>query len=106
MKRLFANRGKLVVARLDLIGMVALAMLLPIRWASAQDNWTDGTDNWSVPGNWSAGVPGSGADVNIVDSDGESRTVTYDYTGPAVALDGLIIDLTGGSGSATNTLSL
>jgi len=94
------------IACFSLSGMVALAMLLPIRSASAQDNWTDGTGNWNTPGNWSAGVPGSGVDVNIVDSGNVSRTVTYDYTGPPVALDGLIIDLTGGSGSATNTLSM
>jgi len=86
--------------------IVALAGLWPIRLASAQDNWNDGTGNWSVPVNWSAGVPGSGAIVNIDDSDGISRTITYDYTGTAVTLYELTIDLTGGSGSATNTLAI
>ena len=86
---------------------MSLAMLLPNRQASAQNYWTDGTGNWSVPGNWLAGVPGDGdIEAYISDSDGVSRTVTYDYTGPAVSLGGLDIDLTGGSGSATNTLSM
>jgi hypothetical protein len=70
------------------------------------DTWTDGSDNWSVSGNWSAGVPGSGVVADIGDSDGVSRTVTYDYAGPAVSLDSLTVDLTGGTGSATNTLSI
>ena len=29
------------------------------------DNWNGGTGNWSVPGNWSAGLPGSNSDVVI-----------------------------------------
>src|SRR5437588_9606794 len=94
------------IARLGMIGMAVLAVLLPIRMAAASDNWTDGTGNWSTPGNWSAGVPGNGVAAYITDSDGVSRTVTYNYTGPAVSLDALVIDLTGGSGSATNTLSM
>ena len=59
------------------------------------------------PGNWSpSGVPGAGDTVNIVDSDGVSRTITYDYTGAAVTLGTVTIDLTGGAGAATNMLTM
>ncbi len=93
--------------------IVSLAILLSSRWAWAQDNWTGDSsdwdsDNWSpvgVPGDWHDGVPGPGAITNIVDSDGVSRTVTYDYTGTG-ALSSLTVDLTGGSGTASNTLSM
>jgi len=84
------------------LAAVLTSMTAPI--LRAADNWVDGSDNWSVLGNWSAGLPGSDVDVNIVDSDGVSRTVNYDYTGPAVSLGHLTIALTGGTGGATNTL--
>lgn len=32
---------------------------------SSLDDWTGGTGLWSVAGNWSAGLPGNGSDVNI-----------------------------------------
>jgi hypothetical protein len=66
----------------------------------------DGSDNWSVAGNWSAGVPGAGSDASISEADGVSRTVNYDYTGSPVTLNSLTVDLTGGTGAATNTLSI
>ena len=70
--------------------------------------------NWNNAANWSAtsggaggaGVPASGDDVRITDSDGVSRTVTYDYTGSPVTLEDFIVDLTGGAANATNTLSM
>jgi fibronectin-binding autotransporter adhesin len=72
----------------------------------ADDTWTDGTGNWNTPGNWSAGVPGNGGAVDIINTNGVSRTVTYNYTGAAVSLGDLFIDLTGGGSSAANTLSM
>jgi hypothetical protein len=79
--------------------------------AATTDNWTDGTGNWSTAANWtntSSGhtVPAAGDTVNIVDSDGVSRTITYNYTGAAITLGTVTIDLTGGTGAATNTLSM
>jgi fibronectin-binding autotransporter adhesin len=74
-------------------------------WAATK-NWNDGTDNWSNGADWTpAGVPGAGDAVNIVFADGVARTVTYDYTGPAVTLDSLTLDLTN-AGANASTLSM
>jgi hypothetical protein len=51
-------------------------------------------------------VPGDGITAEITDSDGVSRTINYDYSGSAVTLYDLDMDLTGGSTSATNTLNI
>src|SRR5215471_10998845 len=34
---------------------------------STPDTWTDGNGNWSVPGNWSGGVPTSSTNACITD---------------------------------------
>ena len=31
----------------------------------ATDNWTDNSDNWDTPGDWSGGLPGSTSNVVI-----------------------------------------
>lgn len=89
--------------------LTALGALLfafcPAIVSAATDSWIVGTGNWSVGGNWSSGVPGNGTTVNFVESDGTSRTITYDYAGTAVTLGILTIDQTG-TGSPTNTLSM
>src|SRR6476620_9091689 len=62
-------------------------------WNALSGMWTDvgGTGNsWSP-----AGVPAGGDTANIVFGDLTSRTVTYDYAGPAVTLAALNIDQTG-----------
>ena len=69
--------------------------------------WNVFDGNWSVAGNWSpSGVPAAGDTVNIFDTDGVSRTITYDYTGAAVTLGSLAIDLTNGTSSDTETLMM
>ena len=79
--------------------------------AATTDTWTDGTGNWSTAANWtntSSGhtVPAAGDTVNIGPfGDGVARTVTYDYTGAAVMLAQLDVDLTG-AGATTTTLSM
>ncbi|MBI2826216.1 MAG: PEP-CTERM sorting domain-containing protein [Planctomycetia bacterium] len=74
---------------------------------AATKNWIAGSGNWNTGGNWSpAGVPGAGDDVNIKPTDGVSRTVTYDYPGPPVALNSLGVNLNNGVGSATTTFSM
>jgi hypothetical protein len=88
------------------VGLAAVLLLLSASVVRATDNWIDGSDNWSVPGNWSSGVPGAGTDASISDTDGISRTVNYDYSGAPVALNSLTVDLTGGTSEATNTLSI
>jgi len=35
----------------------------------ATDNWTDGSDNWDTPSDWSAGLPGSSSNVVIDQGD-------------------------------------
>jgi hypothetical protein len=92
------------IGQVAALGAIGLSVSAP--FALATDNWTAGSDNWTVPGDWSAGVPGSGADASIAESDGVSRTINYDYSGPAVALNSFSIDLTGGTGAATNALSI
>jgi fibronectin-binding autotransporter adhesin len=74
-------------------------------------SWNDGTGNWSTASDWtigsgpSTGEPPSGSGtyvVDIADSDGISRAVTFNVTssGPNV----LAVDLSGGTSGATNTL--
>jgi hypothetical protein len=69
--------------------------------------WAAGSSDWNSAANWSpAAVPGSNAMVNITDTDGVSRTITYDYPGPAVTLGSLTLNLTGGTAGAANTISI
>jgi hypothetical protein len=51
-------------------------------------------------------VPGAGDVVNIFETDGVSRTITYDYTGAAVKLAAVCLNLTGGNGSSNTALSI
>jgi hypothetical protein len=75
-------------------------MLAPRHAYAATKVWTAGTDNWSTPADWNpSGAPAAGDAVNIVNSDGVARTITYDYTGPILPLGDLTIDLTGGADS-------
>jgi fibronectin-binding autotransporter adhesin len=69
--------------------------------------WNDGSGNWSTAADWTpSGVPAAGDTVNINETDGVSRTITYDYTGAAVTLSSLAIDLTGYTGTATTLFSM
>jgi hypothetical protein len=89
------------------IAVAAAALSYWSPFSSAQvDTWTGASGNWSAGADWSDGVPAAGDDVLILDNDGVSRTVNYDYTGPAVSLGGLRIGLSGGNPSATNILDI
>ncbi len=89
------------------IAVAAAAISYWSPFSSAQvDTWTGASGNWMPGADWSDGVPTAGDDVLILDNDGVSRTVNYDYTGPAVSLGGLRIGLSGGNPSATNTLDI
>jgi hypothetical protein len=86
--------------------MAAVAAGLPAVPVVADSNYVggEGVGNWSAAENWSpVGVPGEGAFVNFINADGLSRTLNYDYAGPAVKLDSLWVDQTGGG---TNTLQI
>jgi hypothetical protein len=71
-------------------------------------SWSNG-NSWSAlspAGTDNAGEPGAGSTVYIANSDGTPRTINYDYTGAAITLNSLIIDLTDGVPPATTTLSM
>jgi T5SS/PEP-CTERM-associated repeat protein len=74
--------------------------------ACAASTWNAGSSNWNNPANWTpSGVPGAGAVVDITHTDGVSRVISYDYTGSAVTLASLTIDLTGNNSNA-DTLAI
>ncbi|HZZ28499.1 MAG TPA: dockerin type I domain-containing protein, partial [Pirellulales bacterium] len=57
--------------------------------------------NWSVSGNWSpTGVPAAGDDATIALANGNSVTVSYDYTGPAITLNSLTLAANSTSGGS------
>jgi hypothetical protein len=92
---------------LALMLAAGLAVFGVSRHAAAQvvRFWNISTSgNWSVPGNWNpSGVPAAGDGPQIVTNLGTSLTVTYDYTGPAVTLNSMVIE---DQGTGTNTLSM
>ncbi len=54
---------------------------------------TSGTGNWNTGSNWGPpGVPGTGDAVNIKPTTAGNYTVNYDYPGPAVTLDSLLLN--------------
>jgi hypothetical protein len=77
----------------------------------AQITWTGagGDGSWSNPVNWNPGtVPGSATAGDIADittSGPSGVTVNYDYPS-SVTLGDVVINLTGGTGGATNALSM
>lgn len=90
------------------VPFVLLAVCLvasPLR--AITKDWNDSTGNWSNDASWTpAGVPATGDNAHIVFSDGVARTITYDYTGPAIALGNVFVDLTGpGTDATTLTMS-
>ncbi len=71
--------------------LLACFCLLVASAQAATNSWTGGTGNWSDPSNWTNAtnqhvVPIAGDDVQIVNNDGVSRTITYDNTVPVVTL--------------------
>jgi T5SS/PEP-CTERM-associated repeat protein len=86
------------VAVMDVIGFHADTTSIAIR---------TGSGNWSAAGSWNPGsVPAAGDAVYVAFSDGVNRNINYDYTGPAVTLYSLTIDLTNATGSATTEFSM
>ena len=91
---------------LALATTLAILQSHPLR-ASATDNWIATDGNWSTPANWSTTttVPGAFDTVNITPTDGANRTITYDYTGPAVTpIANLTINLTNATTPGNTTL--
>jgi hypothetical protein len=71
--------------------------------ASAQDNWIGGTSDWNNSVNWDSGIPTSGDNVDIVNTDTSTPTVMYDSTDPTVTLSSLSVN---NSGGGMDTLAL
>jgi hypothetical protein len=97
------SRRRCLMLLRALAGVGAAGLMLDgSAWGAS--TWNVGSSNWNNQANWTPnGVPGSGATVDITNTDGVSRVITYDYTGAAVTLGSLTIDLTG---SATNADTL
>lgn len=73
---------------------------------AATKDWNAGTGNWSDGANWTpAGVPAASDTVKVVFSNDVARTVTYDFTGPAITLGPVTVDMTG-AGTNAATLSM
>lgn len=106
-----------------IVFFVATGFILNPEPAAAQTSWTDGTDSWFVPTNWSAGVPTGGTDANINNggtaqvgaagatarrlnigsNPADSGTVVVDGTGTLSVADVLNVGLTGrGTMNITN----
>jgi hypothetical protein len=86
----------------------AVAATLPAMASAQTTDWTNaaGDGSWSDARNWDNGVPAAGYTANIANTLGFSQTVTYDYTGAAVTLNTLTVDLSGGIGTASSMLSM
>ncbi|MGA2442978.1 MAG: hypothetical protein ABSH08_18655, partial [Tepidisphaeraceae bacterium] len=95
--------------RIGLLGMAAasaVCLQMNHRALGATETWTAASGNWSTASNWNSGsgpVPGAGDTVDITNADGTSRTIAYNYSGPAITLGYLTID---NDGAGTNTLSM
>jgi T5SS/PEP-CTERM-associated repeat protein len=85
------------------VALVAVIVSFLVTESSAiPRSWNGGSGDWSVPALWNPnGLPGSGDETFISPTDGVSRTVTYNYAGPTVTLQALLLDLTGPPGAAT-----
>jgi fibronectin-binding autotransporter adhesin len=72
----------------------AMPMLVAADASAVVRTWVATNGNWSTAANWSGGVvPTASDDAGILGASGlSSRSVTYDYTGPAVTLLFLRID--------------
>src|SRR5258706_445483 len=86
---------------------LAAAAAAPVLSRGGIDTWSDGTGNWSGAPNWSLGhVPAAGDTVNLTQSDGITRVVSYDAAATSGAgFAQLPVDATG-SGNMTLSLAL
>jgi hypothetical protein len=65
--------------------IVLAAVLILSSESVMAKNWNDGSGDWSLASNWNpASVPAGGETVNIVYTDGVTRTVTYNVTAPSL----------------------
>ncbi len=90
------------------IAMAAAVFAIPCELSLAATRaWNAGSAGWTLATNWNPnGTPAALDVINITETDGVSRTITYDYTGANVTLTSLTIDLTSYTGTNTTTLSM
>src|SRR5262245_36407005 len=103
----YSLRRATLMRRDSICGLAVLVFaLVAVEGRATNKDWNDGSDVWSNALDWTPnGVPGAGDTVNISFADDVARTVTYDYTGPAVTLGYVSMDMTG-AGTNANTLSM
>ena len=92
--------------RRKMLATVAGLTALTAAGARATDRmWIGlGTTDWNTPGNWlGIAVPTSNDIADIVNNDAFVRVVNYDYPGPAITLNNLLVSNTGG-GTTTFTM--
>jgi fibronectin-binding autotransporter adhesin len=71
------------------------------------DQWVGGNGNWNVASNWSpAAVPNNNDFVNVTSSAGATEVINYNYTGTAVTLGILTVDLTNQPAGAAETIDM
>ncbi len=104
------------VAHIRHLFILAVVLGLSVQFASAQnDVWNGGTSSdWDTATNWNLGIPTNGENVYLnhattnplVLSTGETATVVNVYDGQGAANVSGVIDITGGSLTATTEISL
>jgi PEP-CTERM motif len=106
-ERIVKRNAKRNGQRWLILATATVAALPPLHAAATTRQWKGGTSNWNTASNWNpSGVPGSGDIANVTGMTTTSQTITYNYTGSAVSLSGLTVDLTGGAGGASEILSM
>jgi hypothetical protein len=86
------------IAVMDVLGFHAATTEIVSRTAGG---------SWSNAAGWTlGGVPVAGDGAYLSFADGVSRSINYDYTGSAISLYSVTLDLTGGSGTATTALTM
>ena len=76
-------RGRIRRSSVLMLAAAAFSGLRAQSSPGATETWTAASGDWSTVANWNAGsghVPATGDTVNIINNDGASRTITYDYT--------------------------
>jgi len=72
-----------------------LATSQAVEWLNGNLYRTGGTGAWATASNWMSGVPQSGHDVMLLQSDVTSRTITYSNSDSSIVLGKLTIDAVG-----------
>jgi hypothetical protein len=84
------------------------AVTLPAVATAQTSQWVGGNSgDWNTASHWNpSGEPGANDTVNVTSAAGVTQTISYDYTGSAVTLNELNLGLTGGSGTASETINM